>query len=194
MVIVEAEDMTLNGYIDDLDSRLTGTAIMVDPNLGMPATGTATTAFNGPSGYYNIIFTGIPENDGTPTIKLYIGTNKLLEETYPMDANYYTLSNTIDYTVDNVYITNGEIIKIEGTSNTVSGGSYARVDKVVFVNTGSVSISREERQCKMKNEKLKMQNNGMYNLSGRPVNNHSLSTGIYLILNNGIMEKRLITR
>jgi len=147
-VIIEAETMTLNGYKIDT-GKLNGLGIMVDPNLGLTGTGTASTTFNGASGTYSITLTIFPENDGSPQIKLKVGTQTVISETYPTDPEYHSLTSTIDYTVTGVTLNSGDLIVIEGTSGTdgsPNGGAYARVDKITIkreVGPASIDLNKE---------------------------------------------------
>jgi len=115
-IILEAEDMILNGYIIDLQYDGVRDMIMVDWNLPVPSSGTATTTFSGPSGTYNIdLYTG-PENDGDLILKLFVAGKEILNEVYPYQSNYMRTEEKI-FTIKGVAINNGDEIKIEGTSD-----------------------------------------------------------------------------
>jgi len=129
VTVIEAEDMTLDGkYIIDTDAPHNGTIIKVDFALGVPTTGIATSIFSGNTGTYTITLTGVTEIDGKPRVKLYVGSNLILDEVYIMQPGFVK----VDFTVKNVAVNKGDLIKIEGTSNTVTGAALARVDKITF--------------------------------------------------------------
>ena len=107
--------------------------------LPAPATSTATSIFNGHTGTYDITFIVVPENDGRPVIKLFVGSVKIFEELLPVDVNYFNSNTTrLELSITGVAIKNGDEIKIEGTSASSTGSSpnvgvaFARVDKIVF--------------------------------------------------------------
>jgi Carbohydrate binding module (family 6) len=113
-ITMEAESMSLSTYTAE------STRIRVPSGT---STGTATKAFNGASGTYNIQVFVVPEDDGRPTLELHKGATKLQTYTYPQQ------SAAASFTVNNVALASGEAIKLVGTGN---GGAYARVDKIVF--------------------------------------------------------------
>jgi len=119
--------MILNGYLVDTHPNLNSTAILID--YENTTTGTATAVFTGASGTYDIVISTIPENDGTPTVRLFIAGVKILEEILPTDPAYYTLGVRKEYTVTSVSIQKGDEIKIEGVLDV---GANARVDKITF--------------------------------------------------------------
>jgi len=134
--VIEAESMILNGYM--LDPKYDGVrdVIMVDPNLGAGATGTATVTYTGASGIYRIKLFTCPENDGSPTLKLYINNKEILNEVLPTSSSYLRTAEKI-YTVDNIAINNGDEIKIVGSSE---AAAYARVDKMVLSDGLEVTL------------------------------------------------------
>jgi len=134
--VIEAESMTLNGYT--LDPKYDGVrdVIMVDPNLGAGGTGTATIIYSGTSGIYRLKLFTCPENDGSPTLKLYINNKEILNEVFPTSSSYLRTAEKI-YTVDNIAINNGDELKIVGTSE---AAAYARVDKIVLSDGLEVTL------------------------------------------------------
>jgi len=127
-IIIEAEDMTLSGYIVDLKYDGFRDMIMVDPALTVPATGTAVTTFTGGSGTYKIsLYTG-PENDGDMIVKLYVNGNTVINEVLAYTSGTMRTAERI-FTASNVAINKGDQIKIEGTSHLLA---FARVDKIEF--------------------------------------------------------------
>jgi len=136
-IIIEAESMLLNGYLVDTHPSIYGTAILID--YANTTTGTATASFTGASGTYDIVISTIPENDGTPTVRLFVAGVKILEEILPTDPSYYTLSARLDYTITSVSIQNGDEIKIEGVLDV---GANARVDKITFRSTTVQGINK----------------------------------------------------
>jgi len=132
-VVIEAEAMTLQNYMVD-NNAMNGTGIQINPSLSIPATGTAVMSFPGATGTYDITFHAVPENDGPPSVKLYVNRVKVLEEVYPVESGYFTPEfDRIQYIITAVTINKGDEIKIEGTSGgTAASGAFARVDKIVF--------------------------------------------------------------
>jgi hypothetical protein len=123
-ITMEAESMTFSGYMVDAGRTH---LIMVDPSGA--GTGTATKAFPGASGMYNVMLGFVPENDGHPNVKLSVGATRVLDVTYPAADGYFNLDVLLEDTAQNVAINNGDVIRIEGT---VDSEAYARVDRIVF--------------------------------------------------------------
>jgi pectate lyase len=113
-VTIEAEGMTRSSY------TVEGGLIRVSSGT---ATGTARQAFGGPSGRYNIQVFVVPENDGRPTLDLFVGATQLQTFTYPLGTA------ATSFTVSNVQVNNGDELRLVGHPN---GGAYARVDKIVL--------------------------------------------------------------
>jgi len=140
-IVLEAESMTLNGYIVDLEYDGVRDMIMVDPNLSIPSSGTATSAFSGATGTYNIdLYTG-PENDGDLILKLFVAGKEVLNEVHPFQSSYMRTEEKI-FTIKGVAINNGDEIKIEGTSNESepNKAAFARVDKIVFADPSGATL------------------------------------------------------
>jgi hypothetical protein len=113
-VTIEAESMALATYATE------GTLIRLPSST---STGTATKTFNGSAGTYNIQVQVVAENDGRPTLELHKGSTRLHTYTYPLSAE------RTSFTVENVALNPGEVIKLVGRANS---GAYARVDKIVL--------------------------------------------------------------
>ena len=195
-VELEAESMTLSGYIIDTD-KMAGRGIMVDPALGATGTGTATAAFTGSSGTYDITINAVPENDGTPTVRLYIAGKKVWEAVLPMDAKYYNaLNDRLDYSVTGITINKGDEIKIEGVTQ---AAAYARVDKVYFYPKSITSgltdhfIPAAPRivagtQVVVKGSiaaDLPLRNGLWYTMAGRQIRADAAGSGMYLVKQKG---------
>jgi len=158
---IEAESMTLNGYI--LDPQYDGVrdVIMVDPNK---PSGAASTTYTGVSGVYRLMMYTCPENDGAPSVKLLINNKEILNVTYPTGANYMRTAEKI-YTVDNVTLNNGDEIKIIGTSN---AAAYARVDKIVLSDGLEVTLEFSKEGYITKEVDTKFGQNITVQLVSRP--------------------------
>jgi hypothetical protein len=99
--------------------------------------------FAGTDGKYALTLWAVPENDGAPTVKVFVNGTQVLNGTYPVDATYYTYAYREKFLAANVAINKGDQIKIEGTSATdglPNSGAYARVDKIELVKTGTTDI------------------------------------------------------
>ena len=96
------------------------------------STGSASKAFSGPSGTYNVQVYVLPENDGTPRLEFYKGATRIHSYTYPLGSG----STVSSYTINNVALTQGETIRLVGFAN---ADAWARVDKIVFTPVGGSS-------------------------------------------------------
>ena len=83
-VTIEAESMTLATYASE------GALIRLPSST---STGTATKAFNGTAGSYNIQVQVQAENDGRPTLELHKGSTRLHTYTYPLSAERTSLAS-----------------------------------------------------------------------------------------------------
>ena len=122
-ITIEAESMTLSGYVIENASRI---------RLSL-ATGTATKAFSGPSGTYDMQVFVIPETDGRSTLAVYKGTTAttpLLTYTYPLG------STPTSFTIKNVALNTNDTIKLVGKQN---AGAIARVDKIVLTQVATTT-------------------------------------------------------
>ena len=184
--IIEAEDMTLSGaYMID-QARMNGQGITIDAGQPQPATGSAAASFGGTSGTYTITISAVPENDGQPTLKLFIGTRLVHTETYRTDPVFTNPDvDRYDIVIAGIAVNQGDMIKLEGTSH---DAAYARVDKISLTMTGTVGVSDYQNTRLSDREKTNIMENHLqlYNLAGVRVNRNqqpltSFPLGIYLM-------------
>ncbi|MFL6572426.1 MAG: hypothetical protein ACJ8G4_11775 [Burkholderiales bacterium] len=114
-VTIEAESMALSTYTVENGNRI--------KLPSTTATGTATKAFPGATGTYDITAYVAAEPDGQPSLQLYKGATLLRSYTYPL------VDAAATFTISNVRLTNNEVIKLIGKG---AGGALARVDKLAF--------------------------------------------------------------
>jgi hypothetical protein len=112
-VTMQAEGMTLSSYAIENGNRITLTS----------SSGSASRAFSGASGTYNVQVYVQLENDGQPTLELYRGSTLLRRYVYPLGTS---LTN---FTVSNVALSAGQQVRLVGRRQ---GGASARVDRLVF--------------------------------------------------------------
>jgi pectate lyase len=86
-------------------------------------TGTASKAFGGAKGTYDMQVHVQAENDGRPSLEVHRGTTRLSTYTYPL------MSGATSFSVKGVALDTGDVIKLVGRGD---GGAYARVEKIVF--------------------------------------------------------------
>src|SRR5688572_20609689 len=113
-ITMQAEGMTRTNYA--LDGSLIKATSYSSPN-------TATQAFSGASGTYNMRVYVQQESDGTPTLEVYKGSTLLRCYVYPLG------SALTSFTISNVALTAGQQVRLVGR---IQGGAHARVDKIVF--------------------------------------------------------------
>jgi len=142
-ITIEAETMSLNGYIID-QNRMNGKGIMLDPKFPVPTTGSATKTFTGSSGNYNITIHIAPENDGQPIMRLYVNSKLIGSKTYPINPLFIDPNkDRAEIIFSGVSLTSGNIIKIEGTSAydvSPTAIAYARVDKIVISDGNDIIL------------------------------------------------------
>jgi hypothetical protein len=114
-VTMEAESMALSSYATENGNRIRLTS--------SSGSGSASKAFSGASGIYNMHVYVVTEPDGRPTVEVHKGATRLRTYTYPLGN-----SNT-SFTISSVALNAGEIIKLVGRP---AGGALARIDKVVL--------------------------------------------------------------
>ena len=119
-IYMEAEEMDLFQYqVEPKRPHL------IKKIMGAP--GTATAPFPGPDGNYRVDVDVAIENDGQPTLELWIGGEFIQEWQYPLADNpgfpIFTLQGPT------VFVTNGEEIKLIGHDDS---GAWARVDRIIF--------------------------------------------------------------
>jgi hypothetical protein len=114
---IEVEDMTLSGYSADV--------FLNEHGVQTTATGIATTAFNYPTGVYDIVVSYADEKDGQATLTLSVG--KKQKSTWKLNENVSVWRRK---TIPNIKIKNGDEIKITGVAD---GKEAARVDFIEFI-------------------------------------------------------------
>lgn len=114
MIVIECEDMQLDGYEIEGDWVATFD------------TGTATLPFPGPDGTYRTRVVIIKEDDGQPTLDVYLAGGLAGTIHYPLGASGRD-PETVDLGV--FAIGNGDEVKIVGT---LDAGAAARADKLIF--------------------------------------------------------------
>jgi hypothetical protein len=114
---LEAEEMTLSGYTPD--------TWLQEKGVQTSGTGTATAAFQYPSGLYNIVVSYGDEKAGQSTLTLSVGGKQKASWKLSEDVGCWRRK-----TIPNVKINKGEEIKIMGVAN---GSEAARVDFIEFI-------------------------------------------------------------
>ncbi len=119
-VTMEAESMALSVYAVENGNRIRLTS--------SSGSGSASKAFSGASGIYNMHVYVVSEPDGQSTLEVHKGATRLRTYTYPLgNAN-------LSFTISNVALKAGETIKLVGRAG---GGALARVDKVVLTRAST---------------------------------------------------------
>ena len=121
-VTIQAESMALSSYAIENGNRI--------KLASSTAAGTATKAFPGATGTYNITAYVVAEPDGQSTLELYRGATLLRKYTYPLSDSAAT------FTIGNVTLQQGEQIRLIGRPN---AGAMARVDKLAFTPVASAT-------------------------------------------------------
>ena len=121
---MEAESMSLTGYTVDPGNS----AWIKLP--GVP-TGTAIKSFPGIDGTYKVNINAIKENDGQPTLELWIGGVLKSTFTYPLGTTTFE-----PFILDGptLFIGSGSEIKLVGRDH---NGAWARVDSISFTSVGT---------------------------------------------------------
>lgn len=120
-VTIEAEDMTLAGYVVDSADM---TLIRLPD---MTASGTATATFMGAPGSYQMSVFVVEEPDGAPSLTIRVAGGDVATEQYAMTAMNNEPRTLGPYPVT---LATGDEIQLEGTSD---AGAWARVDRVELV-------------------------------------------------------------
>ncbi len=126
---VEAEDMTLSGdyVLEDQGFASGGQLIKTNSSL------TATTAFTGPTGLYNIIIGYWDEDDGASPVTVTLDGATLDSWTFDQDLGEgaASVNNFVTRTVANaVTLNSGAVLALQGSKES---GEYARIDYIEFV-------------------------------------------------------------
>ena len=122
-VVIEAESMTLNGFVIDKNNP----AWIRIPGSRDPATAIA--SFPGMAGTYQVFFHIVAENDGQSTLELWVEGSKVADFTFPLGSSTFEPA-VIDGPT--VALVPGSEIKLIGQSPTPGDGSWCRVDKTMF--------------------------------------------------------------
>ncbi len=136
---LEAEDITLTGYISESRSIASGNAVVSLWNSGNTQ-GSATTQFTGATATYDVVVGYYDENDGQGQISIEIG---IAQDQWTLNQNLgsggVSNSNKVERTVfTGLEISNGENITITGTAESAE---WARVDYVEFIPVGPGTLS-----------------------------------------------------
>jgi hypothetical protein len=178
--IIEAEDMSLDGYVVDTGTKLNGTGIKVDHTA--VTSGSAITYFDGVNGTYTITVVAIPEDDGQPTVALYINNSKVLEKTYPIDPSYADHQTRVNFTVSGITLNQGDQIKIIGT---LDASANARLDKIILTpETTGTGLPVRSHIAALRNRITVGQAGNVYSLHGSRVTGIKACnrTGLYFYL------------
>ena len=126
---VEAENMTLSGdYVFESQGFASGGSL-----IKTNSSYTATTAFNGPAGFYNIIVGYHDENDGTSPMTVKLDGAVLDSWTFNQNLGngLAGTDNFVARTVaSTVALDAGAVLELQGSKQS---GEYARIDYVEFI-------------------------------------------------------------
>ena len=114
---MEAEDMQLSGYQPD--------TFLIEQGVKTLATGEATSKFNYPSGFYDVIVSYADEKNGQGNLSLFVRGKLKSKWTLSEDVGCWRRK-----TISGIKIRKGDEIKIVGVA---SGSESARVDFIEFV-------------------------------------------------------------
>lgn len=113
-IVIEAESMTLSGYTDEGNW------------IATMSTGSATKAFPGATDTYRTKVVIIKEDDGQPTLEVWVANTLIKTINYPLGSSHRD-PETVDIGVH--AINKGDLIKLVGT---LQNSAAARVDKLTF--------------------------------------------------------------
>ena len=125
---VEAESMSLDGYLVESNSNPSGGQL-----IKTNSNGTATTQFSGNAGYYNIVIAYYDENDGLSTISASLDGVELDEWqlNQNLGSDYISSDNRVTRTIaTQIQVNTGDELTLGGIREY---GEYARIDYVEFV-------------------------------------------------------------
>jgi hypothetical protein len=125
--LVEAEDMTLVGYTPEVQSAASGGKV-----IKVSGTGTAAMPFNGQDGAYDLKVHYFDENDGAAAYRLFVNDQQIDAWTADQDLGSASVSDKsrTSRRISGILLSNGDIVKLEGTSN---DSEAARVDRLEFI-------------------------------------------------------------
>ncbi|MBX3274898.1 MAG: hypothetical protein KF729_31835 [Sandaracinaceae bacterium] len=117
-VTIEAEEMTLSGYVvDPLDAAL------IRLPEGVPS-GTATASFTGVAGSYRLWVFVVAESDGQPRLTIRVAGAEVAAQTYPLALTDMEPETLGPFTVT---LAPGDAIELTGEAD---AGAWARVDRL----------------------------------------------------------------
>ncbi|WP_240415441.1 FG-GAP-like repeat-containing protein [Paenibacillus periandrae] len=125
-IFIEAEDMTLVGYMPEVQSVASGGKV-----IKVSGTGTATMPFNGQDGTYDLKVHYFDENDGAATYRMFVNDLRVDAWTANQDLGSASVSekSRTSRWISGIPLRKGDIVKLEGTSN---ASEAARVDCLEF--------------------------------------------------------------
>jgi len=135
-IVVEAEDMHLNGYKVEHNAGASGGEIIKGH---INRWNSASTTFNGMGGEYDLKLTVLDENDGNSYIYVYVnghdvsGLIRLAQDNG--GAGGGNTFNGREITIENLNLQPGDEVKIWGYGE---GNEYVRLDKIEFCKDGEV--------------------------------------------------------
>ncbi|MEM1299849.1 MAG: Ig-like domain-containing protein [Pseudomonadota bacterium] len=124
---VEAEDMALRGYkVDDVHAASGGEVIRLKK-----AEGTASVAFGGETGTYDLELAYIDENDGEGSIEIWVNGTLVheIDLTANNNGNGGDWSSISTVKVEDILISQGDEIELRGTRD---AWEFARIDALTF--------------------------------------------------------------
>lgn len=134
---VEAESMTKTTYRIESNSSASGGKILSLVGGASAETGTASFAFAGTSGTYNVIVGYYDDNDGVANLEAKLG-NTILNSwdlNQNLGSNVANAQTRVKRTVaTGLFVSNGATIQIKGIERQ---GDHARVDYVDFISVAS---------------------------------------------------------
>ncbi len=125
---VEAEDMTLDGFVvEQQDGVASGDAVA--SLLGGGNTGTASFAFDGESGTYDMDLTYFDENDGQGTVRILVNDTVLEEITFDADlcGGSPNERNKVVHRLEDIALAAGDEVTIEASRD---DEEFMRIDSV----------------------------------------------------------------
>ncbi len=143
MVLIQAENFTLDGYIVEANAAADGGNLISLFQSGVRE-GTATYTFDNPAGLYNVRIGYFDENDGISTLNVSVDDTLIDTIVYDQDlgGGGATAAQAAEALIENVTIGRNSAFVLEGFANDGSGTEWARVDFVEFIplTTGTLSF------------------------------------------------------